>query len=184
MIRKLLERTVPIVLTCALAVDVVLTGAVVFAKGELRSARATYGRGGADGAGTLMTGFGLGGAALDLAGQDAGLAVWYGSSRCPYCRKDEEWRRLAPALQQRGVRVLILLPSIADAFSEEEPLLRSAQQVAYINAEWLRRYPLSVTPTLLIFDTDQRLIWHRYGMLRPADVKTVLGIVDRSIRGQ
>jgi hypothetical protein len=184
MTRNLLDRTVPTMLIGALVVDLVLIGAVLMAKGELRSARAEYGRAGRESPGTPTAGFGLGGTPVELAGQKAGFAVWYASSRCPYCQKDDEWRRLAVALQQRGLRVLVLLPSVADSFAADEPLLGDAQQVAYMNAEWLRRYPLSVTPTLLIFDREQRLIWHKYGMLKPADTRAALSAVDLAVRGE
>ena len=180
MIRKLLERIVPIVLICTLAGDLMLISAILIGKYRLRSARAEYGRAGGAAAPQIAA-FDNGGAALDLAGQNAGLAVWYGSSRCAYCRKDEEWRRLAVALQERGVNVVVLLPSVADSFSNDELLLRNARQVRYLNGEWLRRYPLSVTPTLLLFDSNRRLIWHRYGMLGPKDVKTALSVIDEAI---
>jgi hypothetical protein len=54
--------------------------------------------------------------------------------------------------------------------------------VAFINREWLDQYPLNLTPTLLIFDSSQRLVWHRSGMLSPADTASALRAVARAMR--
>jgi hypothetical protein len=148
----------------------------------LRSARAEYGRADGNSAVSPPAGFTLGGTSVDLAEHKAGYAVWYASSKCPFCQKDQEFRGLAAALEHRGVSVVVLLPSAADSFPGGELLPEKAPQLVYINAEWLRRYPLSVTPTLLIFDSEHRLIWRRYGMMRPADAKAALSTVDVAIR--
>jgi hypothetical protein len=181
MLRRLLERTVPILLIGAVIVDLALIGAILVAKRELVAVRATYGRGDGSDPVPIPAGFTLDGTPLEI--NNVRYAVWFASSKCPYCQRDEEWRRLAGILAQRGVRVIVLLPSASDAFADDGAAPENAQQVVYMNGDWIRRYPLSGTPTLLIFDRQHQLLWHRYGMLRPADAEAVLTALD-SARGE
>lgn len=182
-IGKLLQRIVPVILIWIVVLDLVLIGAVLVSKRELGSAMAEYGRATGNAARPTPAGFLLDGRPLEFITHKAGYAIWYAAKQCPYCQKDEEFRRLAVSLDQRGLRVLVVLPDAGDAFATDS-LPANATQVAYMNPEWLRRYPLSVTPTLLLFDGGHRLVWRRYGMLRPVDTAEALRAVDLAIRGR
>lgn len=178
MIRRVLERSVPFVLVLLIVVDVTMLAGVVVERRDLRLVNAHYEREGGIGSGLQLAGFGRGGTPLDLGGGTGGFAVRYASSGCPFSRIDEQWNVLAPKLQERGLQVVVLLPNAQDEFSKDALVPKEAQQEAYVSIEWIKRYRLTLTPTLLIFDAHRRLIWHREGSLRPADTRAAIRAID------
>jgi hypothetical protein len=161
------------------AVNCIFVGAIVAARAELNSIRESYGHTAGSSAPAPFIGYREDGTPVGVGASEAGVAIWYASKRCPYCKRDLEWDKLAAALQERGVRTIILLPACGVGFEPSETRPPGAEQVAFVDGDWLRTYPLSVTPTLLIFDRDHRLIWHRWGMLTEQDTRKALAAVDK-----
>jgi hypothetical protein len=113
-------------------------------------------------------------------GRRAGWAVRYAANRCVYCRRDNTtWNRLAAELQRLGYQVIDVVPSAKDHYPNDAAP-RGAPQEAYVSVKWIRRFRLTVTPTLLIFGPDQRLIWSRQGMLYPADPKSAVRVIEET----
>ena len=178
MIRRVLERGVRIALVLLIGVHVVLLTWVAIEKRALAAARTHF-----DSEDTPMSyqqpiGFAQGGAPLDFANSGSGFAVRFASDKCPFSRGDEQWKALAPMLQVRGIPITALLPSAEQAFPTFSMVPFGAPQAAYISIDWMKRYRLSLTPTLLIFDADRRLVWHREGALTPVDVKAAVRAID------
>jgi hypothetical protein len=116
-------------------------------------------------------------------GRDVGWAVRYISKDCSYCSSDAQWNRLAPELQQLGYQIMIVLPNARDAYSDNAVVPLGIPQEAYIDMDWIGRIRLSMTPTLLIFSPDHRLIWYRKGILSQSDpeaaIKTISTLKSR-----
>jgi hypothetical protein len=104
--------------------------------------------------------------------------VWYASKNCPYCKRDQEWPVLAADLQSKGLQIVVLSPIYAHRFALEETRLSNVLEVPFVGGEWLAQFPLSVTPTLLVFDGEQRLVWYKRGMLSKRDSMDALSIAD------
>lgn len=108
----------------------------------------------------------------------SGWVIRYASSECPYSRRDEElWNPLSAEFKKKGFRVLIVLPTFKDRYAKDAPEIDGDLQLAYVDPEWVGRYRLSVTPTLLVFDSVGRLTWFHQGMLSSVDVGEALGSV-------
>jgi hypothetical protein len=163
-------------------IDCGLVSAIVTARVQLHFVRERYGQAGTADSATPFVGYREDGAAVRYDGAQPALAIWYASKTCPYCTRDLEWDKLASQLQQRGVKIVILLPGSGLGFSPLETRPLGAEQAAFADGTWLGRYPLSVTPTLLIFNRDQRLIWYKLGMLTSDDSKGALAALDKAIR--
>lgn len=159
--------------------DILLIGWSLVERQTLWSARNHMTRGATFCPPVLLTGFDRTGAKVDLQGR-SGLAIWYGSSACPFCRKDGRWSTLAERLRLKGVQVVIVLPNAREAFNDDEVVPRGAPQMAFVNVEWQRQYRLTATPTLLIFDANGGFVWHREGQLSSADVRAAMDAVDEA----
>ena len=183
MIGRIVKAALVVSFLVAVLTNGLLIAAIFGARLELGRARSQYGLPAKGQANAPFLGFDIDGAQVELSTDHRGTAVWYASRNCPYCRRDEQWTSLARALQDRGVRVIILLPGRADRFTPADSgRPKGALQVAFMNREWLDQFPLSVTPTLLIFDDGHRLVWHRRGMLSAADAASALRAAARAMR--
>jgi hypothetical protein len=109
----------------------------------------------------------------------AGWAVRYAAKGCLYCRNDKQWGVLSNELQRRGYQVIVVTSSAREAYPEGDLVPRGAAQEAFVRMEWIKRFRLVGTPTLLIFGPDQRLIWSHQGMLSADDQQSAV----RAIKG-
>lgn len=105
----------------------------------------------------------------------AGWTVRYAARDCQSCRADEaRWLPLARALMNENYDVRVLIPGRADAFPSQPP---GITQVGFVNLEWIGRYRLTRTPTVLIFDREKGLIWSHEGTLDGEDQEDALSTV-------
>jgi hypothetical protein len=178
----LLERGVTLVLALMTLVAGALAAASLIERRQLQAAAAHVARETVHEAPASPLGFDRSGARVDIPPRVTGLAIRYASSRCPYCRGDKEWHDLAARLRKRGLFVILLLPAARDEFKREAVVPDGAPQEAYVSIGWIKRYRLTATPTLLLFDEGRRLIWHREGQLRIADTHAALQAVDTAAR--
>ena len=178
----LFKRSLGIVFLWLIVVDATRVAAIHVKRHELRSVRAQYGSARDAGEAPVPEGFSPSASPVVAPAANRPFAVWYGSDKCPFSKKDEQWGRVAATLQQKGVEVFVLLPDAAQAFPAESVKPAAAQQLAFVNGEWLKRYPVTITPSLLVFDADRKLIWHRWGMLRPEDASAAIRAVDDASR--
>jgi hypothetical protein len=180
MITRIVEQTLRIALLLLIAVHVLLLTTVAIEKAALAKARHHY-----DGHVSAVpdphpAGFTAAGAAVDFANTGSGFALRFASHRCPFSRGDAQWKVLSDALQARGIPMSVLVPGVEHAFPPSSLVPSGVQQIAYIDADWIKNYRLYVTPTLLILDSDRRVIWHREGSLSRADVTSALRAIDTS----
>lgn len=182
--RVFVERLLSLIVLSFIIVNLALIVAILFGRVELRSVKAQYGRRTDGQQPPQLDGFARDGSPVELAHANSGYAVWYGSHNCPFCRREEEWGRLSLKLQQKGLRVLVLLPGAGDEFPGDRLKPKDALQIAYASADWLKQYPLFVTPTLLIFDANKQLIWHHRGMLDADKAADALRAVDGTNRSR
>lgn len=175
MIPKWLGRSAWIAFAFFAIIDCSLAGSLAAGRVQLTRIMDDYGTG-TDPAPTFV-GYREDGKPVTYSGVEPGLAVWYASRACPYCERDLEWDRLSSKLQEQGVRIVILLPAAGLSFLPEKTRPRTTEQVAFVDGAWLRRYPLSVTPTLLLFDRHQRLVWHKWGSLTAEDTGAALNAI-------
>lgn len=111
-----------------------------------------------------------------------GWAIRYASRGCQYCQEDELlWNPLKSKLYGLGYKIIVLVPSAKDEFPANSPSLSGVQQESFVNIAWIRQFQLTVTPTLLIFDSRGRLIWLRQGMLAAGDPISALRAVKSSM---
>jgi hypothetical protein len=101
----------------------------------------------------------------------SGWVVRYASKRCVYCLQDSEWERLALQLERLNYRTIVLLPKEADQFDEGEIIHQTVRQMAFVNMDWIKQFRFTMTPTVVVFDNNGRVLWHRTGMLQEADYK-------------
>jgi len=113
----------------------------------------------------------------------SGWVVRYASSGCIYCRLDFDWERLIPLLERLNYRVILLLPEEERAFEEEQLMPETAQQAAFVKMDWVKQFRFTVTPTLVIFDNNGRVIWHHEGMLNDEDYESAEKAISRNIKG-
>jgi hypothetical protein len=175
MIWRIAANGIRLLFAGALIANAIFIARILVARNDLNSMRAEYRAGNSQA--VPFTAYDANGTRVDIGNIDAGLAVWYASSRCVYCQNDEEWRRLAQRLHEKGVRVVTVLPGPVDVFPDAGVTTGFAQ-VAYVDPTWLARYPLSVTPTLLLFDRNHNLVWHKWGMLGADDPPSALSVLE------
>jgi hypothetical protein len=100
--------------------------------------------------------------------------VRYTSRACHYCRADEAlWNPLLKKLRSAGYDVYVVLPNSKVEFSAGDEAIAGANQVAFVDAGWVRRLRLSKTPTLMVFDAERGLIWMHEGTLGQNDPSAV-----------
>jgi hypothetical protein len=118
------------------------------------------------------------GARVVLPASAAGWVVRYTSKRCEHCKEDEPtWNQLATALGSLGYGVLVVVPSAKDEYPEREIVPAGAQQASYVNVDWIKRLRLTMTPTVMIFNPSQGLIWEQQGTLAVKDISSALAAV-------
>jgi hypothetical protein len=181
-INKVAGLVIGMMLLVAGGTNVSLIASILRARVEIRSIRAAYGAP-VDGRAARFVGVDVNGGFVDLSASKSGIAVWYASKNCPYCKRDQEWPTLAADLQAKGVRIVVLSPRYAHRFPPGEIGLSNVLEVPFVAGEWLAQFPLSVTPTLLVFDGEQRLVFYKLGMLNKRDSIEVLRIADGFVRG-
>jgi hypothetical protein len=116
-------------------------------------------------------------ARLDLH-QHSGWAVRFASPHCHYSQQDEPtWRRLSSELNRRGVPIYIIVPTQTDAYPKDYTSTIGAVQLSYVDMEWLRRFRLTGTPTVLLFNREGGLVWSHRGLLHEKDASVALGSI-------
>jgi hypothetical protein len=182
MIARWIERCVLALLAIAIATDgtLIIRARAASRAAELATADSLRRPGSEDGPAPAPYGYTTAGEALDIIHPDGqtGWAIRYAAKGCEYCRSDFRWGPLASQLENLNYQVVVLLPSAKDAFSEDTLVPQGALQEAYPSMDWIKRFRLTVTPTLLIFGPDRQLIWHRQGMLSPTDSQSVLRAIE------
>lgn len=109
------------------------------------------------------------------ASKKSGWAVRYAARECKFCQRDEAlWNRLASELQRMGYVITVVVPSGRDAYPDDRLTPKGAQQEVYVNLAWIEHFRLTVTPTVLVFDSERGLIWAHQGMLDQADPESAL----------
>ena len=180
MIRRLVATGLSVALIALVVIDIALLASVILSRRDLRVARGHY-AGGLAVSRLQLVGFDRGGRRLDITGGAAGLAVRYASKNCPFSIRDVGWEALGPTLLTRGLQIAVLTPLAELGFSKTALVPTGALQAAFINADWVNQYRLTLTPTLLVFDAEGNLIWHREGTLTQADVRAAIRAVDRAL---
>lgn len=161
-------------------VNVALIVAILAGQREIRLAQASYGASG-PGHPAKFAGFDADGRSVNVSvGAAGGTVVWFGTDQCPYCKADREMPRLVAALQKKGWQTIVLLPSYDRRFVPGELGLSNVQMVSFVGGEWLKQFPLVVTPTLLMFDREQRLVWYNRGKLTLSDTMHALRVAGIS----
>jgi len=102
----------------------------------------------------------------------SGWVVRYASNGCFYCKLDFEWERLAPQLELLNYRTILLLPKEENQFDENQIIPKTAQQIAFIKMDWIKQFRFTGTPTVVIFDTNGRMLWHHNGIMSNADYES------------
>ena len=106
-------------------------------------------------------------------------AIRYAAQGCEYCREDEPvWNDLATALRAHGFVVITVVPSARDGRPDDNAVLSSDREEVYVNIGWIKRYRLSMTPTVLIFKRDRGLVWQHQGTLARADVDSAIHTIS------
>jgi hypothetical protein len=178
MIWRIVERNVAILLAGMIILDFALFIRVSSAERRLRSV-ATVVRPSA-GLETIPppNGFRRDGTRIDLSVGRKGWAIRYAGEGCSFCVKDIQWDVLAQKLQDMGIELIVLLPSPQNELPKTHLVPEGIQQEAYVDMEWIKHFSLTITPTLLLFDNHQRLIWQRQGMLDSSDVSSAVKAVS------
>jgi len=160
-------------------VNIALIVGILVGQKKIRLARASYGAS-APGHSAKFTGVDADGLSFDMPVGGVGTIVWFGSDQCPYCKADREMPRLVAALQKKGWQTIVLLPAYDQRFVPGVLGLSNVQMIPFVGGEWLKQFPLSVTPTLLMFDGERRLIWYKRGQLTPSDSMRALRVAGIS----
>jgi len=113
--------------------------------------------------------------------RSGGLIVRYASQDCGYCERDVEWSHLASGAARYGFRVVFLLPSAVHAFSPDRLVPRGVRQIALVSMDWMRRFRITITPTLLVFGPDGGLLWQRQGVLSSEDTRAALELMAGTV---
>jgi hypothetical protein len=177
-VSRLIRKVLTLAFVTAVAVNGYLIAAILKNRFDLQDVKSHYGLPPENRPDARLLGFDARGSAIELLSGGRGTAIWYATKDCPYCNRDAEWTSLAAALKAKGLQVLILLPGQSHRFASESRKVNGAQQMAFVSGEWLAQFPLLITPTLLIFDGNERLIWHRRGMLSATDSASALRAVE------
>jgi len=102
----------------------------------------------------------------------SGWVVRYASRGCIYCNLDYEWENLIPIFERYHYRTILLLPKESDQFDENQIQSIYIKQMAYAKVDWIKQFRFTGTPTVIIFDNNGRVLWHRSGMLKETDYKS------------
>lgn len=109
-----------------------------------------------------------------------GWVVRFASSRCSYCKVDEaRWTKLSKDLKERGYQTLVITPTVGDLYSSDHLTPADALQGPFVQIDWIRKFKLIGTPTLLIFGSDGKLIWSHAGTLGSFDEDSAKQALDR-----
>jgi thioredoxin-related protein len=49
--------------------------------------------------------------------------------------------------------------------------------------DWIKQFRFVATPTIVVFDNNGRVLWHRIGMLKEADYESVEKVVVKNAKG-
>lgn len=175
------EQSVAALLGVLIVTDTALMMCVRSLSGESQAAASAAFRrpGSGDGPTPRPDGFTTSGGSLNrVLNSRAGLVVRYAARTCGYCTRDTQWSRLAPQLVRSGYQVLVLLPTAGEAYAGNNVIPSGAPQAAFISMEWLKRFRLTMTPSLLIFSRTGQLIWSRQGMLSPGDPEAAMRAIE------
>jgi len=108
-----------------------------------------------------------------------GWVVRYAAKNCEFCRADEpRWNQMSADLQRLGYSVIFIVPQASEAYPDNSLALMGTREEVYVNLEWVKRFRLSMTPTLLIFAPDQKLLWFHQGALGPADPASAFRTIE------
>ena len=114
----------------------------------------------------------------------SGWVVRYASNGCIYCKMDFEWEKLLNLLDRYNYRTIFLLPREADQFDENQIPSKSIQQIAFVKMDWIKQFRFTSTPTVIIFDNNGSVIWHRNGMLNGADYESAKKAINKRNMGK
>jgi len=109
----------------------------------------------------------------------SGWVVRYVSNGCIYCKMDFEWEKLLNLLDRYNYRTIFLLPREVDQFDENQIPSKSIQQIAFVKIDWIKQFRFTSTPTVIIFDNNGSVIWHRNGMLNGADYESAKKAINK-----
>jgi len=109
----------------------------------------------------------------------SGWVVRYTRKGCHFCALDTEWSRLVSHLDRNNYRTILLLPTDADQYDEDQMFSGNVKQLAFVKMEWVRQFRFTGTPTTIIFDNNGRVLWRQFGMLTEDDYKSAEKAVER-----
>jgi len=107
----------------------------------------------------------------------SGWVVRYASSGCIFCKLDYEWEYLASQLERLNYRTIILLPNLESQLDDVSIIPKNAQQMAFVKMDWIKQFRFTGTPTVIIFDSNGRVLWHLNGMLKESDYRAAEEII-------
>jgi hypothetical protein len=181
MIRRLIKNVLVLSLAAGLLAGAILAIGIIRYRVELRSIESKYGQPESPRAPASFVGYAEDGSRIALSSADRGLAVRYASRDCPFCKQDQEWAPLASYLQGRGIRVVVLASNSSQKYDAARLQPAGVPQAIFVGAEWLKQFPVAVTPTFLLFDLGEQLIWHKRGMLTAGDAAAVRQLVETQV---
>ena len=109
-----------------------------------------------------------------------GWVLRYASAKCGYSLNDRNWPELAERLRAAGYSISQLAPRADDAISGDAVQPPGLNEMTYVSMDWLKRYELTITPTVIAFDETGRVVWHHRGTITDrgmADATRVLAQV-------
>jgi len=112
----------------------------------------------------------------------SGWVVRYTSKGCTYCAQDSEWERLVHLLERHNYRTILLLPTEKNQYDDDE-LLSTLQQMAFIKMDWIKQFRFTGTPTVVVFDNNGRVLWQRVGMLNESDYVSAEKVIRKNAKG-
>jgi hypothetical protein len=128
----------------------------------------------------LRSGLTVDGAPLPSDGPPGPLVVRYAAKGCPYSHSDEVWTSFAEEMRSRGAKVAVLLSAAKQAFDGETLVPSGIPQAAFVSLEWMSRFRLSSTPTVLLFDAGGALVWAEEGTLRSDSIERAVRALERT----
>ena len=181
MIQVIIKRSIGVVLAMAILTDIALLVRLGETRRRIQAAIASFENNPSTPAPRLSAWTLAGERVLQQRGS-AAIVVRYASSTCAFSTNDPIWEKLSARLDALGIHSVVLLPGESHKFEPEKLVPRNAPQVLHVGGDWARRYALAVTPTVLIFDATDRLIWHKHGVLVAADADRALEAVRTARR--
>jgi len=178
--RRVVERNVAILLLGMIVLDVVLLVRVSAANRRVQSIDTVLRSAAKNEVIPKPEGFARDGTRLNISDSGKGWAIRYAEVGCKYCASDAQWKLLASKLQEAGFEIIVLLPSPKGEYPQDGLVPKGIQQAAFMNVEWIKHFRLSVTPTILLFDNRQRLLWQRQGVLDSQDVASAVRVINGS----